>query len=491
MRLTFKIGGALAAGAMIAVGIAGFRYTTFSPTDIGTGADIKIAPVANLFSPNAAENLSAAIRFQTISKQDPAENDVAQWDAMQSWMQTTYPAAHTVMQRELVASRTMLFTWTGSNAALKPIILMAHQDVVPVTPGTEKDWKHAPFSGAIAGDAVWGRGTLDDKGSLITLFEALDALALQGFKPKRTIYIVSGHDEEVGGTGAVAAAALLAERGIKAQFTLDEGGIVALDAPIINGKAGMIGIAEKGYATLKITATAKGGHSSMPPQQTGVVNLARAVLAINDHSFAMELEGPGVKMLEALAAKKGGLPKLAVANRWLFGGMLTNQVSQTPSGAAALHTTIAPTMLTGSPKENVLPQTATALINYRIAPWNRSADILTRASAATKGHPVSLSWVRPPLEPSKTSSTNSAGWNVIVAALKANSPGITPAPYLVVGGTDGRAMQDISDDVYRLLPFHLSLKDTAMLHGTNEHISIQNINRAINFYAMLITASAG
>jgi carboxypeptidase PM20D1 len=148
-------------------------------------------------------------------------------------------------------------------------------------------------------------------------------------------------------------------------------------------------------------------------------------------------------------------------------------------------------MLTGSPKENVLPQTATALINYRIAPWNRSADILTRASAATNGQPISLSWVRPPLEPSKTSSTNSPGWNVIVAALKANSPGITPAPYLVVGGTDGRAMQDISDDVYRLLPFHLSLKDTAMLHGTNEHISIQNINRAINFYAMLITASAG
>ncbi len=491
MKLAGKIGLAGLAAILLTAGTAGYRYITFTASDIGNGAGINVAAAPVFDAGRAATNLSAAIRFQTISHQDPREDDVAQWAALQSWMKTTYPFAHTAMQREMVATRSMLFTWKGSDAALQPIILMAHQDVVPVTPGTEGDWKQPPFSGAIADNAVWGRGAIDDKGSLIALFEAVDALAKQGFKPKRTIYIVSGHDEEVGGTGAVAAAALLASRGVKAQFTLDEGGIVALDAPIIEGQAAMIGIAEKGYATLKITANAKGGHSSMPPSETGVVNLATAIVAINANAFPMELKGPGVKMLEVFAAKKGGMAKMAVANQWLFGSVLKDQMAATPSGAASIHTTIAPTMLSGSPKENVLPQSATALINYRIAPWNSSADIMARAKSASKDLPVSLDWVKTPREPSKTSSTNSPGWNVIVAALKVNSPQAMPAPYLVVGGTDSRYLQDVSDDVYRLLPFHLSLKDTAMLHGTNEHVSLENINRAINFYARLIATSAG
>jgi carboxypeptidase PM20D1 len=491
MKTWGKLG--LTAFIVIAAGaaLAGYRYATFAATGIGVGKGIVVAAAPPFDSAQAAANLSAAIRLRTISHQDPAQNDLTQWAALQSWLQQTYPAAHRAMRRELVATRTLVYTWQGSDPALKPVILMAHQDVVPVTPGTEKDWQQDPFSGAIAGGFVWGRGAVDDKGSLITLFEALDALARSGFKPKRTIYLVSGHDEEAGGTGAVAAAALLASRGVTAQFALDEGGIFALDAPILNGSAAMIGIAEKGYATLKVTAKAQGGHSSMPPPETGVVNLAKAVLAINAAPFAMELRGPAAKMLDALAVRSSGLTKLAVANQWLFGGMVTRKVASSPSGAAALHTTIAPTMLTGSPKENVLPQTATALINYRIAPWNTSDQIMQRAKEATKGQPVSLSWVKPPLEPSKTSSANSPGWNIIAASAIATSPGITPAPYLVVGGTDGRAMQNVSDDVYRLLPFSLALKDTAMLHGTNERVSIANINRAINFYARLIATSAG
>jgi carboxypeptidase PM20D1 len=491
MNLARRIGWTGLTALIMTAGIMVYRYATFSAGDIGDGTGIKVSAPAAFEMDNALQNLSAAIRFQTISHQETSENDVAAWDGLQTWMQSAYAAAHAEMQKEKVAGHSLLYTWAGTDPALQPIILMAHQDVVPVTADTLNDWKHLPFSGAIAGGAVWGRGAIDDKGSLIALFEALDALARGGFKPKRTIIIVSGHDEEVGGTGATAVAALLAKRGIKAQFTLDEGGIIAMDAPIINGKAAMIGIAEKGYATLKITANAVGGHSSMPPKETGVVNLAKAVIAINDNEFPAELNGPGKKMLQALAARKGGMTQMAVANDWLFGNMLKRQVAETPSGAAMMRTTIAPTMLSGSPKENVLPQTATALINYRIAPWNTSADIMSRAKSATKGQGVKLDWVKPSREPSKTSSTNSPGWNVIVAAVKANTPEATPAPYLVLGGTDSRAMQDISDDVYRLLPFQLSLKDTAMIHGTNEHISADNLKRAINFYSSLIATSAG
>ena len=176
----------------------------------------------------------------------------------------------------------MTLAATPQTASLSPIILMAHQDVVPVTEGTEKDWKYPPFAGQVADGAVWGRGTIDDKGSLVALFEAAEALTAQGFAPKRTIYIISGHDEEVGGTGAKAAADLLASRKVKALFTLDEGSVVVTDAPVINGPAIMIGIAEKGYATLKVTAKATGGHSSMPPADLASISLAKAMVAINE-----------------------------------------------------------------------------------------------------------------------------------------------------------------------------------------------------------------
>jgi carboxypeptidase PM20D1 len=491
MKTLAKIGLIGLSGLLITAGIIGLRYATFAPDAIGTGAGIAVKPAPAFDIDAAAKNLATAIRFQTVSHQEKSENDLSQWDGLQSWLQSTYPSAHGRMQREFVADKTLVYTWPGSDSKAQPIILMAHQDVVPVTPGTEKDWKHAPFSGAIIDGAIWGRGSVDDKGSLIALFEGLETLAKQGFVPKRTLIIVSGHDEEAGGSGAIAAAALLAKRSVKALFTIDEGGIIATNAPIINAPGALIGVAEKGYATLKVTANAQGGHSSMPPKDTGVVNLAKAVIAINDNPFPMEMRTPAVEMLNTFGHHKGGVTGALVANQWLFGGVLKNEVAKTPSGAASLHTTIAPTMLTGSPKENVLPQSATALINYRIAPWNSSKDIMDRAKSATKGMPVTLDWVKPPREPSKVSSTQSQGWNLIVATMKASTPNAVAAPYLVLAGTDSRSMEGVSEDVYRFLPFQLSLKDTAMIHGTNEHISIDNLKRTINFYAQLIVTSAG
>jgi carboxypeptidase PM20D1 len=161
---------------------------------------------------------------------------------------------------------------------------------------------------------------------------------------------------------------------------------------MINGPATLIGIAEKGYGTLKVTARATGGHSSMPPEGIATVALAKAVVAINDKQFPAELKGPPEAMIDVLAARAGGITRIAVANQWLFSRMITGKMAHVPASAAMLHSTIAPTMLEGSPKENVLPQTATALVNYRIAPWNRSADIMARAKSAVGNLPVELSW---------------------------------------------------------------------------------------------------
>lgn len=464
---------------------------SFDAGSVGQGQGIAVKPAPAINVARAATRLGEAVRFQTVSNQNAADNKVEEWQKLQSWLQTTYPAAHAAMERETVDGATLIYRWPGSAPQEKPIIMMAHQDVVPVTPGTEKDWKHPPFAGVIADDAVWGRGTVDDKGSLVALFEALDALAAAGFKPRRTIYLVSGHNEEVLGSGARVAAATLAQRKVRALFTIDEGGVTLLDAPLIAGKAIFIGVAEKGYGTLRLTARAPGGHSSMPPAETGVVNLSKAIVAINEKPFPIELKGPAADMLAVLADSKGGMSRIAVANSWLFGPLLKQQVAATPSSAAAFHTTIAPTMLEGSPKENVLPQSATALINYRIAPWNKSADVIARARSAIGKLPVTVAWEGTPREPSPVSSSSSPGWNLIAAAARRTAPDAVLSPYLVVGGTDSRNFASISDDVYRYMPAQFSTKDTAMIHGTNEHMSLPNLERMIRFYAELIATAAG
>lgn len=262
MKLIGRIVLALLALVVVLAGIVLVRTMTYKPKTGQDLSQVKLAAPVAIDNARAAQHLSEAIRFQTVSHQEKAEDQVAEWEKLHAWLQTTYPAAHAAMTREIVAGRTLIYTWPGSDPKLAPVVLMAHQDVVPVTPGTEDDWKHPPFEGVIAEGAVWGRGAIDDKGSLITLFEGLEALASQGFKPRRTVIIVSGHDEEAGGSGAQAAAALFQSRGIKAQFVLDEGMAIISDNPITGGPAALIGIAEKGYATLMVTAEAWAG---IPP----------------------------------------------------------------------------------------------------------------------------------------------------------------------------------------------------------------------------------
>ena len=186
------------------------------------------------------------------------------------------------------------------------------------------------------------------------------------------------------------------------------------------------------------------------------------------------------------------MTKVAAANKWLLGGTIKSQMAKSPSSAALLHTTIAPTMLEGSPKENVLPQSANALVNYRIAPWDNSAMVLERARAVTRGLGVKVDYTeRAPREPTPISSSTSLGWQMIVAAAQAGHPGVIASPYLVVGGTDSRSMTPISDDVYRFAAITLATSETKMIHGTNEHISVKNLESLIAFYTRLLATAAG
>ena len=484
-RILFVVLGTL---VLVAV-IVAVRTAVYSPPGADNAQSVALAALVPIDSARAAQHLSEAVRIRTVSHQNAADNDWAEWDRFHAWLEATYPAAHSAMSRVVVAGRTLVYTWPGSDPALPAVVLLAHHDVVPVTPGTEHDWKHPPFDGAIADGAVWGRGSVDDKGSLVGLFEAIDALAAQGFKPRRTIILVSGHDEEAGGSGARAAAATLKSQGVQAEFVLDEGLAVVSDFPLLGRPVALVGIAEKGYATLRITAPAKGGHSSAPPPQTGVEVLAKAILAVTSNPFPLRFAGAPADMVRALAPSASPAVRMAVANEWLFRPLLIRKLAATPVGAASLHTTIAPTMLRGSPKENVLPQDATAWINYRIAPGNTTDEVMQRAKDATAGLGVELGWEGNAYDPPPISSATSDAFRLI-ATLASNSGRTPVAPALVTATTDSRSMVGIAKDIYRFQPIVASLKDFEMIHGTNEHMTLDNLRRITEFYARLIATAA-
>ena len=479
---------ALAVVATIAVVVA-VRTVAYEPPAGAGLADMSLAPAPSIDVARAASHLSEAIRIRTVSHQNPLDNDWAEWGRLHAWLAATYPAVHSTLRCEVVAGHTLVYTWPGSDPSLPPFVLMAHQDVVPVTPGTEQDWKHPPFEGAIADDAVWGRGSIDDKGSLVTIMESVEALLASGYAPRRTVIVLAGHDEEAGGSGVRAVAAEWRARGVTFEFALDEGLAVVADLPLARRPVALVGIAEKGYATLRITAPAKGGHSSAPPPETGVETLSKAVLAIAGHPFPMRFRGPAAEMVRTLAPDAGLPVRIAAANSWLFEPLLIWTMAATPAGAATLHTTIAPTMLRGSPKENVLPQDATAWINYRIAPQDSVASVMKRAEQATRHLDVELAWDGPAYDPSPVSSTESEAWQII-GGLASDGGRYPVAPALVTATTDSRSLAGIARDIYRFQPLVASMRDFEMIHGTNEHLTLANLERMTTFYSRLIATAA-
>lgn len=456
-------------------------YTLPDPTPLPAQARLQF----NL--ERVAARVGEAIAMPTVSVQaEPgAAFDSAPWQELHQWLERTYPLIHATLRREKLADWTLVYLWAGADPTLPPIVLMAHQDVVPVTPGTEQEWRHPPFAGTVAEGAVWGRGAVDDKGSLVALFEVVEALLRRGYAPQRTVLLISGHDEELGGTGAQAAARWMAERQLRALFVLDEGMVTVTDFPLLGAPVALIGVAEKGYGTLRMQARSEGGHSSMPPPQTAVDTLALGLVALAAHPDPYRLEGPAWETLRAVAPQAGFGTRMAIANPWLFAPLLKSQISRTPSGAALLHTTQAPTMLRGSPKENVLAAEAEALINYRITPGQTPDSVLAHARSVLADLPLTLAWSGSPKPPSPVAPTDSSSFRWIARMAGGNGE-LPVAPALVLAATDSYHLSHVAEAVYRHQPLQLSLTELAMIHGSNEHLTLPNLERLLHFYGGLI-----
>jgi carboxypeptidase PM20D1 len=463
--------------------IAGFPYTA-------EGVDAQ----------KASRELANAIPFQTISWEQGGTDEQRRatqeaFATFHMYLEKAFPRVYAKLDHEIVGLNSLLFTWKGSDASLKPIILLGHQDVVPIEEGTESKWKQPPFSGTIADGFIWGRGTLDDKMTVVGLLETVDILLSKGFQPKRTVILAFGQDEEIGGLeGAAKIAQLLKSRGVQAEFVTDEGGFVSTGMmPGVSAPVAMIGTSEKGYLSLELSVETAGGHSSIPPPESSIGILAEAIRKIETHPMPAHVHGPIGEFLEFGGGSAGFPMRMVYRNLWLFGPVVQHLLESSPDTNATLRTTTATTIFRAGTKDNVMPSRATAIVNFRILPGDSVASVIEHVRRAINDSRVKMQPLagEPPTEPSSQSRVDSPNFRLMQKTLAQVYPEAVVAPFVFVAATDSKHYASLSKDAYRFAPILMNAEDVARLHSTNERIGVDNFARSIEFYCQLIRNAAG
>lgn len=457
-----------------------------------TSRQIKAEPAGNFAvdAKNVSQHLSGALKIPTISFENQTDIKGTEFLNFHKYLERTFPRLHKTLQKEIVNNYSLLYTWPGKNKNLKPIILMAHMDVVPVEEASKDQWIHKSFAGDIAEGYIWGRGALDNKSNLMGIMEAIEGLLAQGYEPQRTIYIVSGHDEERGGSqGAVKIAALLKSRGITPDYVLDEGMVITDGImPGVSSRVGLIGIAEKGFMSVELIAKGEGGHSSMPPRETTVGILCNAITKLESNQMPARLDGPAKHLFDYVGREMSLTNKIIFANLWLTEGLLKSQLQKVKTTNAMIRTTTAPTMLEGSNRDNVMPNVARAVVNFRLLPGDTPDDVLAHIRKTVNDPRVE---VKPMLKQiqgaSPVASVNSQQFQVIQKSIRQIFPDVVVAPSLAVVASDSRHFASLTNDVYRFAPMVLKAADISRLHGINERVAVENYVQMIKFYMQLIT----
>lgn len=439
----------------------------------------------------AAERLAAAIRFRTISEADNPEANADAFAALHAHLAESFPAFHAVAKREVIGRHALLYTWEGSDPAAAPAAWLAHQDVVPIAPGTEASWTQPPFAGVVEGGFVWGRGTLDDKSNLVTQLQALEMLLAAGVKPQRTVYFVFGHDEEIGGRqGVVQIVALLRERGVRLEWVLDEGLAVTEGVmPGISKPVALIGLAEKGSVSLRLAASAPPGHSSMPPGpgQGAIARLAAALVRLDAQPLPGGIQGAAAEMFEAIAPEMPFGPRLALSNLWLTRPLIERELSKGTATNAMLRTTTAMTMLSAGVKENVLPGRAEGVVNFRILPGDTIDSVQEQVRRIVADPGIEITKHGEGFEPSRLSTSHSDAFRLVERAVREVFPDAVVAPSLMLAASDARHFDGISDASWRFMPIRFDSEDLKRPHGTNERIAVDQLVAMVRFYHRLLT----
>lgn len=472
--------GVLTGAGLLAAGVAaGRRIAAFRPSDV----EVAPADPTGLDAYAAAGRLAELIRIPTVSARGPGAVDRDASARFRDRLAELYPHTHRVLERGVLGDGALLYRWRSGTGA-PPLVLMAHHDVVPVD---GQAWSGDPFSGRIEGGYVHGRGAIDDKGPLVAILEAVESLAAGGFTPARDVYLSSGDDEEVSGVGAQLAVRTLTERGVRPWAVLDEGGAVVTGVfPGVPGPIAVVGLAEKGVLDVELTASGPGGHASAPVRGGAPARLARAVLRLDARPFPARLDDVVLGMVDAAGRHAGPVHRALFAHAALLRPVLAAVLARAGREANALvRTTVAITQLEGSPAANVLATRARAHANIRIAPGQTVASTLDRLRRVVDDPSIELTVVSGH-DPSPVSRTDNEAFEHLSRSVRAVYADAVVAPYVMVQASDARHFAQVSDAVYRFMPFDLGADDLARLHAADERIAVETLHRGAVFFRHLI-----
>jgi carboxypeptidase PM20D1 len=428
--------------------------------------------------------LQALVRIPTVSNRDPALVDVAAFDEFVSELARQFPMLHKRLELTRVDTHGLLFHWAGRSGE-RPVVLMAHLDVVPVE--EDAPWQHPPFGAELHDGAVWGRGTLDDKGELVAICVAVENLLELGFTPEQDVWLSFGCNEEVSGTSAVLAVEELRRRGVEPWFVIDEGGAIASEAfPGVWAPVGVVGVTEKGVTSLELRVDGRGGHASTPKRNGPTVRLAKALTKLDRHQMAASVPEPTIELLRRMAPHAPRALRPLMANADKVRPVLTRALIAAGAEPAAMtRTTFAITTLSGSPALNVIASTAKAGVNIRIMVGDTVAGVLEHVRKTIDDDQVQVTVVEQN-EPSPVSPYDDEAFGLIESTITEIFPDAIPAPYVMMAATDSRFFTEICSRVYRFAPFRMTKAQRESIHSYDEHLGVDAFVDGVRWYQRLI-----
>ena len=431
----------------------------------------------------AIQHLQALIRCKTVSYRDKALEDESAFEQLEALLPTLFPHVAQSCGFEKLGPRSLLFHWKGQSDKA-PGVLMAHYDVVPVN---EAAWEKPAFDAVIENDVLWGRGTLDTKGTFLGVLEAADNLIAQGFTPANDLYLAFAGDEEISGDGAPTIVRWFQEKGITPAFVLDAGGAVVDNVfPGVHAPCALVGTGEKGPMDVKLVLDTAGGHASTPPAHTPVGLLAQAVTRIENHPFPFTLTPPAAQMFDALGRRSTFLYRVIFANLWCFRPVL-NRLCKASGGElnALVRTTVAFTQMQGGAASNVLPPHAWVGANLRLIGGETTQSAKAYLEKVIANDRIKVEIVQG-MNPSRISRTDDEPWQRLSRAIRATWTDAAVSPYLMLACSDSRHYGAISDHVYRFSAMALSKEERGMIHANNERIPLDKVVQTVAFYQRLI-----
>lgn len=491
---------------IIVLVIKTFTYP-FTPTK-----DLANSPEAFPINEKAVKRLSEAIQIPTVSNVVYESTNFEPFNQFQAFLKTSYPLIYQKIETYTINEHGLVFHWKGKNTSKKPLLFLSHYDVVPVnnydfnnppaytpvfdiskkaTPLTDyqNSWTYPPFSGAVDHGRIYGRGTLDMKGMLISILEAADQLLEEGYQPEQDIYFAFGHDEEVSGRqGALKIAEHFKQKKIEFDAVYDEGGFIVSPGSVLKSvdKAiALVGVAEKGFLTVQLTVKGLGGHSSMPPQKGSLVLAAEIIEKLNTNQMQAMITPPIQYFLKNIGGSMDIKSRLAISNQWLLKNILIKSLENDAASNALIRTTTAITMAHSSDAPNVLSATTDVTVNFRILQGNTVDDVLNHVKKVCEGYDVDFKVISS-REPSKISSIDGEQFKKVEKTIQKIYPNAIVSSYLTIGGTDAYKYEIVSDNVFRIMPIEVNQFDQRLIHNDNESITIENYMRMINYFKLLM-----